>query len=197
MTALVLGLLRPYTRWLVIVMLAMLVEIVMALAAPWPLKLILDDALGRHRLPDWLAWAHDYGIGRDTLGVALFAGLATIAIAVVGAVATYIDRYYTTSAGQWVANDLRIKLYEHLHRLSLRYYDKAQIGALMSTMTTDVSTIQNFASSSTLGILVDLVTIIFMVGLMFWLNWDFTLIAIALTPFLLMFVMHLKNAVRT
>jgi subfamily B ATP-binding cassette protein MsbA len=114
----------------------------------------------------------------------------------VGAVATYIDSYYTTSVGQWVANDLRIKIYEHLHRLSLRYYDNAQIGTLMSTITTDVSTIQNFASSSTLGILVDLITIIFMIGLMFWLNWDFTLIAIAVAPFLLMFVMHLKNAVK-
>jgi len=196
MTALVLGLLRPYKRGLIVVFLAMLVEIVMSLAAPWPLKLVLDDALGRHRLPDWLAWAHNYGISRDTFGVALFAGLATIAIAIVGAVATYIDSYYTTSVGQWVANDLRIKIYEHLQRLSLRYYDNAKIGTLMSTMTTDVSTIRSFASSSTLGILIDLITIIFMIGLMFWLDWDFTLIAIAFAPFLLMFVLHLKNEVK-
>ena len=51
-----------------IVFIAMLVEIAMSLAAPWPLKLVLDDALGNHQLPQWLAWAHDYGIGRHTLG---------------------------------------------------------------------------------------------------------------------------------
>jgi hypothetical protein len=61
-------------------------------------------------LPDLLAWAHNYGIDRNTLGVALFAELATLLIAIIGAVATYIDNYYTTSAGQWVANDLRIRL---------------------------------------------------------------------------------------
>src|SRR5271166_5501495 len=111
-------------------------------------------------------------------------------------VATHIDNYYTTSVGQWVANDLRIRIYEHLHRLSLRYYDGAKTGALMSTITSDVSTVQTFASSSTLGIVVDLLTIVFMLGLMFWLDWDFTLIAIGVTPFLLLFVMRFKKAVK-
>ena len=196
MTGLVLELVRPYHRWLFIVFAAMLVEIAMSLAAPWPLKLVLDDALGKHQLPEWLAWAHDFGIGRHTLGVALFAGLATLAIAIVGAIATYIDNYYTTSVGQWVANDLRVRIYAHLHRLSLRYYDTAKTGALMSTITSDVATVQNFASSSTLDIIVDLVTIVFMLGLMLWLDWDFTLIAVGVTPFLLMFVMRFKKAVK-
>jgi subfamily B ATP-binding cassette protein MsbA len=196
MSSLVLELLRPYHGWLAIVLAAMLVEIAMSLAAPWPLKLVLDDALGKHQLPGWLAWAHEYGIGRHALGVALFAGIATLAIAVFGAIATYIDNYYTTSIGQWVANDLRIRIYSHLHRLSLAYYDTAKTGTLMSTITSDVATVQDFASSSTLGILVDLVTIVFMLGLMFWLDWDFTLIAVGVTPFLLLFVLRFKKAVK-
>src|SRR5436305_195283 len=129
LSRLVLALLRPYRVWLIIVFVAMLVEIATSLAAPWPLKLVLDDALGHHRLPDWLAWAHNYGFGRHTLGVALFAGVATLLIAIFGAIATYVDNYYTTSIGQWVANDLRIRIYEHLHRLSLGYYDNVKTGA--------------------------------------------------------------------
>src|SRR5271166_5116529 len=196
MSRLVLQLVRPYWGWLLIVFIAMLVEIAMSLAAPWPLKLVLDDALGNHKLPEWLAWAHNYGISRNTLGVAVFAGLATVLIAIIAAIATYIDNYYSTSVGQWVANDLRIRIYDHLHRLSLHYYDSAKTGALMSTITSDVSTVQSFASASTLGIVVDLLTIVFMLGLMFWLDWDFTLIAIGVTPFLLMFVMRFKKAVK-
>ncbi len=196
LSRLVLGLLRPYGGWLIIVFIAMLVEIAMSLAAPWPLKIVLDDALVHHKLPDWLAWAHNYGIGRHTLGVALFAGIATLVIAVIAAVASYIDNYYTTSVGQWVANDLLIRMYEHLHRLSLRFYDNAKSGSLMSTITSDVSTVQGFASSSTLGIVVDLLTIAFMLGLMFWLDWDFTLIAVGVTPFLLLFVMRFKRMVK-
>ena len=189
-------LVRPYHGWLIVVFAAMMVETLMSLAAPWPLKLVLDDALSNKQLPAWLSWAHDLGIGRHTMGVALFAGLATLAIALLSAIATYIDNYYTTSIGQWVANDLRIRIYEHLHRLSLAYYDREQTGSMLSTITNDVSTVQSFASSSTLGILVDVMTIFGMLGLMFWLNWDFTLIAVGVTPFLLLFVMRFKKAVK-
>jgi ABC-type multidrug transport system fused ATPase/permease subunit len=196
MSRLVLDLIRPYRRWLAIVFIAMLTEIATSLAAPWPLKLVIDDALGNHHLPSWLEWAHNYGFGKHTLGVAMFAAATTLAIALIGAVATYIDNYYTTSVGQWVANDLRLRIYEHLHRSSLRYDDHAKIGTLVSTITSDVATIQNFASSSTLDIVIDLLTILFMVGLMFWLNWDFTLIAVAFTPILLLFVFRFKRAVK-
>jgi ABC-type multidrug transport system fused ATPase/permease subunit len=197
MSRLVVDLLRPYRGWLAIVFVAMLVEIAMGLAAPWPLKLVIDDALGNHHLPHWLNWAHEYaGFGKHTLGVALFAGVATLVIALIGAIASYIDNYYTTSVGQWVANDLRLRIYEHLHRLSLRYYDHAKTGALVSTITNDVSTIQDFASSSTLDIVVDLLTILFMVGLMFWLDWDFTLIAVVFAPLLLLFIFHFKKALK-
>ena len=57
MARLVIELLRPYRGWLTIVFIAMLVEIGTGLAAPWPLKLVIDDALGNHHLPHWLEWA--------------------------------------------------------------------------------------------------------------------------------------------
>ena len=97
---------------------------------------------------------------------------------------------------QWVANDLRLKVYRHLDRLSLAYYDAHETGSLLSTITTDIGTIQDFASSATLGIAVDLLTIVGMVGVMFWLDWDFALIAVGVTPFLLLFVMRFKSAVK-
>ncbi len=200
MTRFVLELVRPYRSWLVIVFVAMLGEIATSLAAPWPLKLVLDNALVNQKLPHWLSWAHNFGVGHHSIGVALFAGLATLVIAIVGAAASYVDNYFTASIGQWIANDLRIRIYEHLHHLSLRFFNTAKTGALMSTITTDVATVQAFSSSSTLGIGVDLMTIGFMLGLMFWLDWDFTLIAVAVTPFLLMFVTrfkrHLKEVTR-
>ena len=116
--------------------------------------------------------------------------------ALVGAAANYIDNYYTESLGQSIAHDLRLRTYHHLQRLSLGFYDTHQIGALLSTITTDIQTIQGFASSSTLNILVDLLTVVSMLGLMFWMNWDFTLIAVAVTPFLLFFTFRFKKAVK-
>ncbi len=88
------------------------------------------------------------------------------------AIASYIDNYYMESVGQWVAHDLRIRVYDHLHRLSLSCYSLHQTGALLATLSSDVATVQDFAPSATLSILVDAMTIIGMVGTMFWLNWD-------------------------
>jgi subfamily B ATP-binding cassette protein MsbA len=66
----------------------------------------------------------------------------------------------------------------------------------LSTITADVQTIQSFASSSTLDILVDMFTIVGMLSIMFWLSWDFTLIAVAVTPFMLLLVSRFKKAVK-
>ena len=190
-------LIRPYRWQLIIILLAMMVETAMSLAGPWPLKIIIDNVVGHHKMSPWLDdLVRPMLDGGGRLQVAALAALAFVVIALLGAIATYIDNYYTESVGQWVANDLRLRTYHHLQRLSLGYYDTHQTGNLLSTMTTDIQTIQGFASSSTLDILVDVFTIVAMLGLMFWLNWDFTLIALAVTPFLLFFVTRFKKAVK-
>jgi ABC-type multidrug transport system fused ATPase/permease subunit len=190
-------LIRPYRGSLLVILLAMLVETAMSIAAPWPLKIIIDNVVGHHRLAPWLDYLFRPMLeGGQKMQVAALAALAALLIAVLGAIASYIDNYYTESVGQWVAHDLRMRTYHHLQRLSLGYYNTHQTGALLSTITTDIQTIQSFASSSSLDILVDLLTIVSMLGLMFWLNWDFTLIALGVTPFLLLFVSRFKKAVK-
>ena len=189
-------LLRPYRGWVTIIMLAMLVETVTSLAAPWPLKVILDNVVGTHKAPEWLAPFRGSLLGGHKMELAVLAGIATVVIAALGAVASYIDNYYTESVGQWVAHDLRMRVYDHLQHLSLGFYDSHQTGALLSTITDDIKTIQGFASSSTLGILVDLFTIVGMFGVMLWLEFDFALMTVAVAPFLLLFVARLNRAVK-
>src|SRR6478672_656201 len=119
----VLGLVQPYRKWLVVVFIAMLLETAMSIAAPWPLKIILDNVVGKHPLPEFLSWLRDFSSGEHTLALAGVAALGVIVIAAIGALASYIDNYYTESVAQYVANDLRQRLYHHLQRLSLKYYD--------------------------------------------------------------------------
>jgi ABC-type multidrug transport system fused ATPase/permease subunit len=191
------SLIRPYHRTLIIIFLFMVVETAMSLATPWPLKIILDSVVGGHRLAPWMYRLIGPMLeGGSKVHIAVLAATAFVLIAVLNAIASYVDNYYTESVGQWVAHDLRMRTYHHLQRLSLGYYSTHETGAILSTLTTDIQTIQGFASSSTLSILVDMLTIICMLGLMFWLNWDFTLIAIAVTPFLLLFVSRFKKAVK-
>ncbi|HTK28739.1 MAG TPA: ABC transporter ATP-binding protein [Vicinamibacterales bacterium] len=195
MAWLVAALARPYSRWLATVLAAMLVETMAALAGPWPLKFVIDSAVGGHAAPDWVAGL----LGASAASphaLAAFAAAAVIAIAIVGGAASYVDNYYTESVGQWVANDLRLRVYDHLEHLSLTYYDTHQVGLLLSTMTDDVSTVQDFVSSSTLSILIDATTIAGMLGVMLWLDWDFTLLIVGVTPFLLLFVARFRTSIK-
>ncbi len=197
MIPLIRSLVRPYRGTLLIILTAMLVETTMSVAGPWPLKVILDNVVGSHKLAPWMDdLLRPILSGSSKMQIAIAAALAALIIAVFGAIASYIANYYTTSVGQWVANDLRQRTYHHLQQLSLSYYDAHETGTLLSTITSDVQTIQNFASSSTLGIVVDLLTIIVMLFIMFALNWDFTLIAVAVTPFMLLLVSRFKKSVK-
>ena len=193
---LVKDLLGPYHRWVMVILAAMLVETAMSLAGPWPLKIILDNVVGSHKPPGWLDALRFIDLGGDKMELAAVAGAAVLVIALVGALASYIDNYYTESVSQWVAHDLRMRVYDHLQRLSLGYYDTHQTGPILSTLTSDIKTIQGFASSGTLGILVDLLTIVGMLGIMFWLDWDFALVAVGVTPFLLLFVARFNREVK-
>ena len=197
MFALITSLLRPYRGSLAAIFAAMLVQMAMSVAAPWPLKVVLDNVVGAHHLPPRAeAILQPFLSIHDKMSIAAAAAIATMVIALLGAIASYVGNYYTTSVGQWVANDLRLRTYHHLQQLSLRYYSEHETGTLLSTITADVQTIQAFASSSTLGILVDLFTIVGMLFVMFWLNWDFTLIVVALTPVMLLLISRFKKAVK-
>ena len=174
----------------------MLIEALMGIASPWPLKIVIDNVIGSQPLPHWLHWVDTTLIGKSKMALALATALLLIMITVIGAVAGYVNSFYTESVGQYVANDTRLNIYHHLQRLSLGYYDTHQVGKILSTLTTDVATMQDFVSTSLLTILVDSLTIVGILSLMFYINWGFALIAIAVTPFLLVFVFRFKRAVK-
>ena len=196
MATLVIDLARPYRGWLAVILGAMLVETLASLAAPWPLKVVIDYAVGQRSVPAWTVGLLGPTMASDAMALALMAAIAMVLIAIVGGLASYVDSYYTESVGQWVANDLRLRIYEHLESLSFRYYDTHETGALLSTMIDDVSTVQDFVSSNALGILVDFTTIVGMLAVMLWLDWNFTLLVVAITPILLLFISRFRRAVK-
>ena len=189
-----LRLVRPYWKWLIIVILAMVVETVMTLASPWPLKIVLDTVLDGRPMPAGFAWiAGERPAPLTALNIAVG---ATVVIALLQASSAYLNAYYTVSIGQWIAHDLRHSVYTHLQRLSMSYYDRQQTGPLISTITDDINAVQEFASTSLLDLVIDSLTIAGMLVVMFMLNWQFTLVALAVTPLLVVFVFRLRAVLR-
>jgi len=180
-------------------LMAVIGETIADLADPWPLKIIVDNLLQSKPLPSWLAGVVAH-VGQNKLAVLNFAILAVAVIATVGAISSYVEKYLTTSVGQWVMHDLRRTLYQHIHHLSLAEHDEKRTGDLISRVTSDIEAVQDFVTSAMLGILVNALTLAGMVGVMLYLNWRFALIALSIAPglFFVVFVFtrRIKKASR-
>ncbi|HET7840642.1 MAG TPA: ABC transporter ATP-binding protein, partial [Terriglobia bacterium] len=175
-------LLRPHAPALALGLLAALGEGVANLLEPWPLKVVLDNVIRGHESHGWLFRLVTLLTGDDKLAILKLAVAAVLLIAVLDALCSYAEKYLTTSVGQWVTHDLRRTLYSHIQRLSLAYHDQKQTGDLISRVTSDIDAIQSFINSGLLSSLVNCITLAGMVGVMIYLNWQFTLIALSVAP---------------
>jgi len=193
-------LLYPHWKSLSLALLAVVGEISADLLEPWPLKIILDHLLKSQPMPDWMSGIISRTVGEDKLAVLNFAVLAVALIAILGAVSSYAEKYLTTSVGQWVMHDLRRTVYQHIHRLSLAEHDKKRTGDLISLVTKDIEAIHSFITTALLGMLVNALTLVGMIVVMFYLNWRFTLIALSIAPALFvvvyLFTIRIKKASR-
>jgi ABC-type multidrug transport system fused ATPase/permease subunit len=111
-TTFALRLVRPYWKWVLIVMLAMLVETATSLASPWPLKIVLDSVFDSRPIP--AALSRLIGGRDDPLALLNLAAGGTVLIALLQAVSAYLGAFYAVSLGQWIAHDLRQSVYAHL-----------------------------------------------------------------------------------
>ena len=189
-------LLRPHATGLTIGIVAVIVEGAANLAEPWPLKIVLDNVLKSKPGHGWLNQLIFSAAGTDKVAILKFAALAVLVIAAVGAVCSYTEKYITTNLGQWVMHDLRHTLYSHIQRLSLGFHDQKQTGDLISRLTSDIDAIQSFIASGLLGALMNSLTLVGMIAVMFCLSRQFTLIALSVAPVLFVVVFHYTRRIK-
>jgi ABC-type multidrug transport system fused ATPase/permease subunit len=110
------------------------------LAKPWPLALVVDRLLAHRPAPFTL----------DAGDVRLLAVVAAVvlAIALVEAVAQYATDLWLQAAGERISHDLRVRVYEHLQRLSLGFHQGQQKGDLVNRVTSDVNAMGELFSQS-------------------------------------------------
>ena len=189
-------LLRPHWKSLTLALLAVIGEALTGILEPWPIKIVVDNIKSSNKLPSGLGEIITKLFGQNHYAVLNFAVAAVAVIAIVGAVSAYFEKYLTTSVSQWVGHDLRRTLYHHIHRLSLAEHDESRTGDLISRVTSDIGVVQDFITSALLGILVNVITLVGMIGVMFYLNWRFTLIALSVSPVLFTVVYYYTRRIK-
>ena len=160
-------LLAPY-RWRVVAMFVSLVAATAAALAPAPLaKLAIDDGIARHN------------VGTLDLVVAAF-----LASAVVYAIASYAQTYLVGWVGQRALQDLRLRLFSHLQRLSLGFYSRNRAGVIISRITNDVEALDQLVEDGMATLIQSGLTLIGVVVILFVLDAQLALLTFAVLPIL-------------
>jgi ATP-binding cassette, subfamily B, bacterial len=187
-------LLRPYWPLLVTAFGAMLLIGAADVLEPWPLKVIFDHVLGSRPVPSWVppGWLDK----SNPLSVLNAAAIAVIAIAVIGAVSSYAEKYLSATVAKRLGHDLRHMLYHHVQRLSLSFYERQRTADTVIRLTSDIEAAEDFVSSALLGILLNVLTLVGMMAVMFYLDWRFSLIGLSVAPVLFVMVYRFTRRIR-
>jgi len=108
--------------------------------------------------------------------------VAVVAIAALRAGMAYLSTVGLALAGNRVLTKVRGDLYRHIQRLSLAYHAKAKRGDLITRVTGDIGRLQEVTVTAAMPLLANTLTLVGMIGVMFWLNWQLALLALAVFP---------------
>jgi len=117
-------------------------------------------------------------------------------IPAIGGLINVWQRRLNAVVGEGVIYDLRVALYAHLQRMSLRFFTNTRIGELMSRLNNDVIGAQNAISNTIVGIITNLIQAVAVLLVMLSLEWHLTLISILILPFFLLVARRLGGRLR-
>jgi ATP-binding cassette subfamily B protein len=172
--------LRPYKAKVVTALLLIFATGAVELAGPYLTRLAIDDAIVPSR-PEALPPIVGLFIGALLLGSGL----------------RYAHNFIMQDIGQNVMYDIRMQIFSHLQHQSLSYFDRNPVGRLISRLTNDVDALNELLSSGVVTIVGDLVTLVGVVAVMFWMDWRLALVSLVVLP-IIAIVSHLfQKSMRT
>jgi ATP-binding cassette subfamily B protein len=124
----------------------------------------------------------DVAIPEENMALLSFLALGMVLIPLLNGVIGVFQRNLNSQIGEGVIYDLRVALYTHMQRMSLRFFTQTRTGELMSRMNNDVVGAQQAISNTTVTIISNLVSFVATLGIMLAIDWRLTLLAVAILP---------------
>ncbi len=156
---------RPYTRQLIIMLAIILVSTGISLLSPLIIRDLIDNTLPNQNLTRLNMLA-----------------LALLIIPIASAILAIYQRWLNASVGEGVIFDLRVALYGHLQRMSIRFFTNTRTGELMSRLNNDIVNAQSAISNTIVEILTNLFRVAATIAIMMTLEWRLTLLGLIVLP---------------
>lgn len=159
------GYARPYIRELTLFLVLNAVAAVIVVANPLLLKAIIDRGIVQHRT-----------------GLVAGLAIAVAVLALVDAVIGLAQRWYSARIGEGLIYDLRTQVFDHVQRMPVAFFMRAQTGSLVSRLNSDVIGAQRALTTTLSSVVSNVISLILVLVTMFVLSWQVTLIALVLLP---------------
>ena len=160
---------RPYRRVIAIYVVTLVFTSLLSVAQPLMIPRLVDQ-----------------GILKGNAGVVTVMAILIALLAVVDAGLGLVGRYFSSRIGEGLIFDLRTEVYDHVQRQSVAFFTRAQTGALISRLNSDVIGAQQAFTSTLGGVLGNLISVVIVLVTMFLLSWPVTVVSLLLVPLFLL-----------
>ncbi len=164
---------RKYSLSLVVTAISMLVLVGIQLLIPWIVKLLVAEVTAP-------------SASLANMNYVTILAIVVFAAYFIRAGLAFVRSYVAHVAGWGVVADVREYIYEHMQRLSLRFYEDKQVGNLMSNVVNDTDLFEQLIAHAIPDVVVNLVTLIGVTVVLLSLNWQLTLLSLIPIPFVVL-----------
>ncbi len=162
-----LGYVKPYKKYVVFAILLNIVVAALGPVRPYLTKIAVDDSIANN----------------DYTGL-LYISLLLLATLLFQSFMQYFLTYYTQYLGQKTILDLRTQLFTHTQKLAAKFFDKTPIGRIVTRTTNDVESLNELFSSGIVMVFSDVFIVLWILGFMFFLDWELSLVTLSVLPVL-------------
>ena len=178
---------RPHAKLMLVAVGVSIVTVVFMVAQPWPLKLVFDYILHYKKQHAQLLPYFDLFSENKTEGMVIICALVLF-FSLGRAVTEYYQTLLTNYVGQKVVVDLRAKLFEHLHKLSIGFHTQSRSGDILMRLTGDINLLRELFVGLLITFLSNTLVMVLMIGVMLYLDVRLTLLSLSVVPVLALVV---------
>jgi len=175
----IVGYLMPYKGWVALAFVTVMTAAYLGPLVPKLVQVTIDREIAEG----------------DVAGLRRMIGILFAIVAAEGLL-SFVNAYLTQWIGQQAIFDVRTKVYRHVQRQSLRFFDSRPIGQLITRVTSDVESLSQVLSAGIVTILGDLFKLIFIAWFMFSLDWQLALVTMSVMPIMIYATFWFKRKVR-
>ena len=164
---------------------ALVAQVGIRLLEPWPLKFVFDRLI---------APSPGDELDRPIVWLTVMA-VAVVLVAILRAVSSYASTIGFALVGNRVLTEVRADLYQHMQRLSLSYHDQARTGDLTIRVISDIGMLKDVTITALMPLVANVLILIGMLSVTFWLNWQLALLAASILPLFLLRSVRLSRRI--